>query len=31
MDSRSFEIESYALSFAEGQRMRLHLDKVSRL
>ncbi|QND60581.1 hypothetical protein [Mesorhizobium huakuii] len=29
--SRSFELESYALAFAEGQRMRLHLDKVVRL
>ncbi len=30
-DSRSFELESYALAFAEGQRMRLHLDKIVRL
>lgn len=29
--SRSFELESYALAFAEGQRIRLHLDKVVRL
>jgi hypothetical protein len=30
-DSRSFEIEAYALAFAEGQRMRLHLEKFTRL
>lgn len=30
-DSRSFEIESYALAFAEGQRIHLHLDKFTRL
>lgn len=30
-DCRSFEIEVYALAFAEGQRIRLHLDKVVRL
>lgn len=30
-DIRSFDVESYALSFAEGQRMRLHLDKFTRL
>jgi hypothetical protein len=29
--TRSFEIESYALAFAEGQRMRLGLDKFVRL
>ena len=29
--SRSFELESYALSFAEGQRLRLHLDRFVRL
>jgi hypothetical protein len=29
--TRSFELESYALSFAEGQRIRLHLDKFDRL
>ena len=30
-DSRSFELEAYALAFAEGQRIRLHLDRVVRL
>jgi hypothetical protein len=30
-DTRSFELESYALAFAEGQRLRLHLDKIVRL
>ncbi|MER9332890.1 hypothetical protein NKJ06_02555 [Mesorhizobium sp. M0293] len=29
--TRSFELESYALAFAEGQRIRLHLDKFARL
>ncbi|ESX26543.1 hypothetical protein [Mesorhizobium sp. LSJC264A00] len=29
--TRSFGLESFALSFAEGQRLRLHLDKVVRL
>ncbi|ESX49051.1 hypothetical protein X762_12450 [Mesorhizobium sp. LSHC426A00] len=29
--TRSFVIESFALSFAEGQRIRLHLDKFVRL
>ncbi|MER8722603.1 hypothetical protein NKH64_30490 [Mesorhizobium sp. M0999] len=29
--TRSFGLESFALSFAEGQRIRLHLDKVERL
>ncbi|ESX13284.1 hypothetical protein X767_30195 [Mesorhizobium sp. LSJC264A00] len=29
--TRSFEIESYALAFAEGQRMRLHLNTFLRL
>jgi hypothetical protein len=29
--TRSFELESFALAFAEGQRMRLRLDKVTRL
>jgi hypothetical protein len=29
--TRSFELESYALAFAEGQRLRLHLDKFVRL
>jgi hypothetical protein len=29
--SRSFELESFALAFAEGQRLRLHLDKIERL
>ncbi|ESY99194.1 MULTISPECIES: hypothetical protein [unclassified Mesorhizobium] len=29
--TRSFELESFALSFAEGQRIRLHLDKIVRL
>ena len=29
--TRSFEIESSALAFAEDQRMRLGLDKVTRL
>ncbi|ESX33831.1 MULTISPECIES: hypothetical protein [unclassified Mesorhizobium] len=29
--TRSFGLESFALSFAEGQRIRLHLDKVVRL
>ena len=27
----SFELESFAMAFAEGQRIRLHLDKVVRL
>jgi len=26
----TFEIESYALAYAEGQRMRLGLDKIER-
>ncbi|ESX50755.1 hypothetical protein X761_25885 [Mesorhizobium sp. LSHC424B00] len=30
-DSRSFELESYALAFAEGQRIRLNLDKFVRI
>ncbi|MER9625071.1 MULTISPECIES: hypothetical protein [unclassified Mesorhizobium] len=29
--TRSFGLESLALSFAEGQRIRLHLDTVVRL
>ncbi|ESX15217.1 hypothetical protein X727_08640 [Mesorhizobium sp. L103C119B0] len=29
--TRSFALESFALAFAEGQRIRLHLDKVVRL
>ncbi|MER8745865.1 hypothetical protein NKH54_22685 [Mesorhizobium sp. M1004] len=29
--TRSFGFESFALSFAEGQRIRLHLDRVVRL
>ena len=29
--TRSFELESFALAFAEGQRIRLGLDKVTRL
>ncbi|MFC3324084.1 hypothetical protein [Mesorhizobium cantuariense] len=29
--SRSFELESCALAFAEGQRLRLHLDTFVRL
>ncbi|MES0059571.1 hypothetical protein NKJ86_05160 [Mesorhizobium sp. M0025] len=29
--TRSFGLESFALSFAEGQRIRLHLDKFVRL
>jgi hypothetical protein len=29
--TRSFELESFALAFAEGQRIRLHLDKFVRL
>ncbi|WP_031208089.1 hypothetical protein [Mesorhizobium sp. L2C085B000] len=29
--TRSFVLESFALSFAEGQRIRLHLDKFVRL
>ena len=29
--TRSFELESYAMAFAEGQRLRLHLDKFVRL
>ena len=29
--TRSFELESFALAFAEGQRIRLHLDKIVRL
>ena len=29
--TRSFDLESFALSFAEGQRIRLHLDRVVRL
>jgi hypothetical protein len=29
--TRSFELESFALAFAEGQRMRLGLDKFVRL
>ncbi|MER9758508.1 hypothetical protein [Mesorhizobium sp. M0138] len=29
--TRSFDIESYALAFAEGQRMRLHLNTFLRL
>lgn len=28
--TRTFEIESFALSFAEGQRIRLGLDKFTR-
>jgi hypothetical protein len=28
--TRSFELESYALAFAEGQRIRLGLDKITR-
>ena len=30
-DSRSFGIKSHALSFAEGQQIRLGLDKIVRL
>ena len=30
-DTRSFELESYALAFAEGQRIRLQLDKFVRV
>ncbi|ESY00843.1 hypothetical protein X753_28575 [Mesorhizobium sp. LNJC399B00] len=29
--TRSFGLESFALSFAAGQRIRLHLDQVVRL
>ncbi|TRC98478.1 hypothetical protein FJV76_13950 [Mesorhizobium sp. WSM4303] len=29
--TRSFEVEEYALSYAEGQRMRLGLNKFVRL
>ena len=29
--SRSFELESFAMAFAEGQRIRLGLEKVLRL
>ncbi|WP_081727425.1 hypothetical protein [Mesorhizobium sp. L2C067A000] len=29
--TRSFGLESFALSFAEGQRIRLRLDRVVRL
>ncbi|PZV36316.1 hypothetical protein [Mesorhizobium kowhaii] len=29
--SQSFELESYALAFAEGLRLRLHLDNLVRL
>ncbi|SFO34471.1 hypothetical protein SAMN03159463_01696 [Mesorhizobium sp. NFR06] len=29
--TRSFETESFALAYAEGQRIRLGLDKVTRL
>ncbi|ESZ52777.1 hypothetical protein X731_00580 [Mesorhizobium sp. L2C054A000] len=29
--TRTFELESFALSFAEGQRIRLDLDKFARL
>lgn len=29
--TRSFDLESFALAFAEGQRIRLHLDKIVRL
>jgi hypothetical protein len=29
--TRSFELESFALAFAEGQRMRLGLDTFVRL
>lgn len=29
--TRSFELESFALAFAEGQRIRLRLDKITRL
>lgn len=29
--TRSFELESFALSFAEGERRRLGLDKFVRL
>jgi hypothetical protein len=29
--TRSFELESFALAFAEGQRLRLHLDKFTQL
>ena len=29
--SMSFELEAFALVYAEGQRMRLGLDKVMRL
>ena len=29
--TRSFELESFALVFAEGQRMRLGLDRFVRL
>ncbi|WP_027169720.1 hypothetical protein [Mesorhizobium sp. WSM3224] len=29
--TRSFELESFALAFAEGQRLRLKLDSFERL
>ncbi len=29
--TRSFELESFALAFAEGQRIRLGLDRITRL
>ena len=29
--TRSFELESFALAFAEGQRIRLRLDKITLL
>ena len=30
-DNRSFDLESYALAFAEGQRLRLKLAEIVRL
>ena len=30
-DSRSFMLEAFALAFAEGQRIRLHLDRIVRV
>lgn len=29
--TRSFELESFALAFAEGQRIRLGLDRINRI
>ncbi|KAA3450559.1 hypothetical protein C7I87_11195 [Mesorhizobium sp. SARCC-RB16n] len=29
--TRSFELESFAMAYAEGQRIRLKLDKITRI